>query len=169
MNQIKNAQFETLNILYQLYEYLNKSLFGAELPKDILINIQYSYKEGKNRAFFLGRPNRFRIYNPGSSDGFCCEIAISYDTLQLPWADVSESLLHEMCHYYQYSILNISPSHNNGFQEVCEKHGLKAEIGDKEGEWNRTSLTEETRALVLDFLKNEGIEARPRIYRKISS
>ena len=169
MNQIKIAQLETLNILYQLYEHLNNSLFDSELPEDILINIQYSYKEGENRAFFLARPNRFRLYHPDSSDGFCCEIAVSYDTLRLPWVDVSESILHEMCHYYQYSILNISPSHNNGFQEVCEKHGLKAGLGSKEGERSRTSLTEATRALVLDFLKNEGIEVRPHIYRKTSS
>lgn len=169
MNQIKNAQFETLNILYKLYEYLNKSLFDAELPEDILINIQYSYKEENTRAFFLGRPNRFRIYNPGSNDGFCCEIAISYSTLQLPWIEVSECVLHEMSHFYQYSIQNSTPSHNNSFREICEKHGLKVELGNKEGEWKRTSLTEETRALVLDFLKNEGIEVRPRIYRKISS
>ena len=169
MNQIKNAQFETLNILYQLYEYLNNSLFDAELPEDILINIQYSYKEGKNRAFFLARPNRFRLHNSDSSDGFCCEIAISYDTLQLPWVEVSEAILHEMCHFYQYSIQNSSPSHNNSFREICEKHGLKVKLGSKESEWSRTSLTEATRTLVLVFLKNEGIEARPRIYRKISS
>ena len=84
------------------------------------------------------------------------EINIGAGTLARPIESICATLLHEMCHYYNYQkgIQDCSRGntyHNKRFKETAETHGLRVSHSDKYG-WSHTEPSES----LLDFvLENE--------------
>ena len=160
------AQRNTLDILYAVYKFLNDSLFFGRLPEnEVLISLIHRAKEDTTLGWFRGRPNTMRISTPaGEIDGFVYEIGIMYNTLSFDWITVSETLLHEMCHLSAH-IFSSHTGHGEPFRDACKKYGLL--VKETEKGWTQTSLTEESRNLISEYLSAHGYD-RPLIYRKAS-
>lgn len=85
------------------------------------------------------------------------EINIGAGTLSRDITEVCATLLHEMCHYYNYEngIQDCSRGntyHNKRFKEAAELRGLQVEHSDKYG-WSHTFPTE----TLLDFVIKNGL------------
>jgi hypothetical protein len=72
------------------------------------------------------------------------EINVASGTLNRPLEDIAASLLHEMCHMLNDTILNVQDTsrggtyHNKQFARVAADHGLTVEHTDKYG-WAKTA------------------------------
>ena len=80
------------------------------------------------------------------------EINIGAGTLARPIEEVTSTLLHEMVHYYNYTLgvqdcSRGNTYHNRRFKEAAEAHGLCVTHSDKYG-WSHTSPS----ASLLDFV-----------------
>lgn len=85
------------------------------------------------------------------------EINIGAGTLARPIENVCATLLHEMCHYYNFElgIQDCSRGgtyHNRRFKETAEGHGLNVEHSEKYG-WSHTEPSE----ALLDFVLENGL------------
>lgn len=118
-------------------------LFGRDMPLPV-ITIQT-----KGRMNALGWHWKDKWQNSGP--GRLTEINLSAEFLSRPTDDVSETLLHEMCHYAN-SLDEISDCtsrqyHNLHFKARCDQIGLVCEKYPGRG-WAKTSLSDELRARV---------------------
>jgi hypothetical protein len=85
------------------------------------------------------------------------EINIGAGTLSRPIENVCATLLHEMCHYFNYEngIQDCSRGgtyHNRRFKEAAENHGLIVDHSEKYG-WSHTSPSD----ALLDFVLENGL------------
>ena len=85
------------------------------------------------------------------------EINIGAGTLSRPIENVCATLLHEMCHYFNYEngIQDCSRGgtyHNRRFKEAAEGHGLIVDHSEKYG-WSHTSPSD----ALLDFVLENGL------------
>ena len=89
-----------------------------------------------------------------SKNGATHEINIGAGTLSRPIEEVTATLLHEMCHYYNHvnGIQDCSRGntyHNKRFREAAEQRGLVVTHSDKYG-WNHTAPGDELLQFCLD-------------------
>lgn len=91
------------------------------------------------------------------------EINIASGTLNRPLDAITASLLHEMCHMYNDTVLNIADVsrnntyHNKHFAKTAEAHGLVVERTEKYG-WARTSPSDALLNWLLDHNELKEIE-----------
>jgi predicted SprT family Zn-dependent metalloprotease len=90
---ITTKQYKTLD---EAFEYFNKKLFEGMLP-DVMITLQRKSRTNGYHHFhkFKGRENQQEI----------TEIALNPDNFsERTDTDILSTLVHEMCHHWQYSI-----------------------------------------------------------------
>lgn len=90
------------------------------------------------------------------------EINICAEHLSRAYEDVAGTMLHEMVHLYnlEQGVKDTSRSgtyHNKRFKEAAENHGLIVTNDPKYG-WCRTTLTDEAKEVVTNFMKEIGKE-----------
>lgn len=142
-----------LEELYRIFNILNEDKFDGELPEPV-ITIQ------KTRGRTLGHFTLDRTWRDKNNEE---DEETSYYEINVDprWfnsrtpADVAETLLHEMCHYYNKmnDIKDCSGNvHNKKFKKSAEDVGLVVEK-DKSVGWGYTSMSDELRAYMDEVVK----------------
>lgn len=148
-----NVIGKALEELYRIFDILNRDKFDGELSAPV-ITIQ------KTRGRTLGHFTLDRTWrdknNEQSEETSYYEINVDprWFNTRTP-ADVAETLLHEMCHYYNKvnDIKDCSGNvHNKKFKSSAEKVGLVVEKGQGVG-YGYTSMSEALRAYVDEVVK----------------
>ena len=142
-----------LDELYRIFTILNLHKFNGELPEPVI-----TIQKTKGRA--LGHFTLNKIWrdknNVESDETSYYEINIDprWFNTRTP-ADVAETLLHEMCHYYNKmnDIKDCSGNvHNKKFKKSAENVGLVVEKGKSVG-WGYTSMSDELRTFMEEIVK----------------
>ena len=142
-----------LEELYRIFDILNDDKFDGELSEPV-ITIQ------KTRGNTLGHFTLNRTWRDKNNEE---DEETSYYEINIDprWfnsrtpADVAETLLHEMCHYYNKmnDIKDCSGNiHNKKFKKSAENVGLVVERGKSVG-WGYTSMSDELRAYMDEVVK----------------
>lgn len=142
-----------LEELYRIFNILNNDKFDGKLPEPV-ITIQ------KTKGRTLGHFTLDRTWkdknNVESEEDSYYEINIDPRWFNSRTsADVAETLLHEMCHYYNKmkDIKDCSGNvHNKKFKSSAEKVGLVVEKGKGVG-YGYTSMSEALRAYMEEVVK----------------
>lgn len=142
-----------LEELYRIFNILNLYKFNGELAEPV-ITIQ------KTRGRALGHFTLAKVWkdknDEESEDNAYYEINVDprWFNSRTP-ADVAETLLHEMCHYYN-KVNNVKDCsgnvHNKKFKSSAERVGLVVEKGKSVG-WGYTSMSDELKAFMEDIVK----------------
>lgn len=134
--------------LIEIFDLLNKEYFESALSKPT-ITIQSTPK-----AY-----GHFSLQDDTwvSTLGKTHEINIGAGTLARPIEKVVATMVHEMCHYYNYmhGIKDCSRGntyHNKKFKKCAEEHGLIVERTQSKG-WNRTSPS----GKLIEFVKEKSL------------
>lgn len=122
------------NQLEKMFRLLNQDFFNNELETPIITVVPSS--------------RSYAHYTPWdawqSKDTFRREINIASGTLDRPLEEICASLLHELVHMYNDTILNRQDCSRSGtyhskvFKEQAEAHGLICHRTEKYG-WSRTT------------------------------
>ena len=134
--------------LNKVFDLLNQEFFESELSRPT-ITIQSTPKA---YGHFSLREDAWI-----SKNGKTHEINIGAGTLARPIENVCATLLHEMCHYYDYinGIQDCSRGntyHNKRFKATAEGHGLIVNYSERYG-WSHTEPSDE----LLDFVLENGL------------
>ena len=142
-----------LEELYRIFDILNRDKFNGELPEPV-ITIQ------KTRGRALGHFTLARVWKD-KNDTESEETSYYEINIDPRWfnsrtpADVAETLLHEMCHYYNKmnDIKDCSQNiHNKKFKSSAERVGLVVEKGKSVG-WGYTSMSDELKTYMDEVVK----------------
>lgn len=142
-----------LEELYRIFGILNHDKFGGELSEPV-ITIQ------KTRGRTLGHFTLSKVWkdknDEESEDNSYYEINVDprWFNSRTP-ADVAETLLHEMCHYYNKvnGIKDCSGNvHNKKFKASAEKVGLIVEKGKGVG-FGYTSMSDALKVYMNEVVK----------------
>lgn len=142
-----------LNELYRIFTILNRDKFNGELPEPV-ITIQ------KTKGATLGHFTLDKTWKDKndveSEEKSYYEINIDprWFNSRTP-AEVAETLLHEMCHYYNKvnDIKDCSGNvHNKKFKSSAERVGLVVEKGKSVG-YGYTSMSDELKAYMENVVK----------------
>ena len=115
--------------LEKIYDKLNESFFDGQLERPV-ITIQST-----PRAY--GHYSLTDLWNVDGTGKR--EINIGAGTLDRPIENIISTLLHEMCHQYNDTILNVQDVsrgftyHNKFFKQTAESHGLVVSRSEKYG------------------------------------
>ena len=148
-----NVVGAALEELYRIFGILNRDKFNGELTEPV-ITIQ------KTRGSALGHFTLDRTWRD-KNDEASEEISYYEINIDPRWfntrtpADVAETLLHEMCHYYNKvnDIKDCSGNvHNKKFKSSAEKVGLVVEKGKGVG-YGYTSMSEALEAYINEVVK----------------
>lgn len=126
------------NQLEKMFRLLNQDFFNGSLETPIITVVPSS--------------RSYAHYTPWgawqSKDTYRHEINIASGTLDRPLEDVTASLLHEMVHMYDDTVLNVQDCsrggtyHSKQFKEQAEAHGLLCYRTEKYG-WSHTAPSDE--------------------------
>lgn len=146
MKNITNMSRLT-NQLEKMFRALNADLFNNELDTPVITVTPSS--------------RSYAHYTPWDAwqtkDGRRREINIASGTLNRPLEEITASLLHEMCHMFNDTILNIQDTsrggtyHNKAFANACKDHGLICAKTEKYG-WSHTEADD----ILLEWLLNHN-------------
>lgn len=126
--QIQQVTKREYTILQKIYNELNKSLFSSELG-DCLIVLQRQPNSVSSfsPARFSARRDKLTIH----------EISLNPDSFGNSDEIIISNLVHEMCHYWVYSVDKISKStpryHNHAWAEKMLSIGLQPISHDSPG------------------------------------
>ncbi len=132
MKQVTNMS-RLVNQLEKMFRALNTDIFNNALDTPIITVTPSS------RSFAHYTP--WNAWEAGEAQKR--EINIASGTLNRPLENITASLLHEMVHMYNDTVLNIQDTsrngtyHNKAFAEACREHGLICTKTDKYG-WSHT-------------------------------
>lgn len=153
MNQISlRPTIEKLEILFSKF---NERFYDGKLQYPI---ITVSPDISKGTYGWCTNWKVWKHIDDVSQDDGYYEINLCSDYLSRPFADIAETLLHEMAHLFnlQKSVSDVSRSggyHNKKFKEVAETHGLVVERHPSYG-WCCTRLNDES----LEYIVSLGEE-----------
>ena len=132
--------------LEKLFNKLNADFFNGELETPI-ITIQST-----PRAY--GHYSLSPLWEV--KDGAKHEINIGAGTLDRPIEEVVATLLHEMCHMWNDTVLNVQDCsgsskkyHNKAFRDACLSHGLNCYRSEKYG-WSHAEPSDMLVEWILD-------------------
>ena len=127
-----------VNQLEKMFRALNADLFNNELDTPVITVTPSS--------------RSYAHYTPWNAwetkDEHRREINIASGTLDRPLEAITASLLHEMVHMYNDTVLNVQDVsrggtyHNKAFARACEEHGLICTKTDKYG-WSHTEPSDD--------------------------
>lgn len=124
-------------MLEKMYRALNADFFEGKLEMPV-ITVSPS-----SRSYA-----HFTAYNAWETSGKGKpEINIASGTLDRPIEEIAASMVHEMCHYWNYSIMRVQDCsrggmyHNRAFKNAAENHGLICETMGSYG-WAHTEPSE---------------------------
>lgn len=142
--------------LENLFETLNNRFYNGELQKPV---ITVSPDTTKGAYGWCTSWKAWSISKEANAEDGYYEINICAEHLSRPFADIVETLLHEMVHLYnlQVGVQDTSRSgtyHNKKFKEAAEQHGLICEASGKYG-YNTTKLNEEAAQFIGQFTENK--------------
>lgn len=136
MKQVTNMS-RLVNQLEKMFRALNADMFDNALDTPIITVIP--------------TPKAYAHYVPydiwDTKDDSKREINIASGTLNRPLENICASLLHEMVHMYNDTILNIQDTsrngtyHNKAFATACREHGLICTRTEKYG-WSHTEAAD---------------------------
>ena len=140
---------EAVKYLGELYDFVNRRFFADELEKPVITVCP----DGKNKAygwFVCGE-----IWREDGEETGATELNVSAQFLNRPFADIAETMLHEMVHQYAYrnQMQDCSRGgsyHNKLYAKLAREHGLEVEKADKTG-WSETRLTVISREIIDEF------------------
>ncbi len=155
MNNISERYVNTINYLGELFEYFNKELFKGELPKPV-ITIQPDMRNKENGWF----SDKKVWLLDDDKDNMEYELNLSAQFLNGGMIEISQTLLHLMCHEYAKlnSLNETSRSgkyHNKLYKHIAETHGLNVDVTDKQG-YSKTRLTDETLGLLNKYVEKNN-------------
>lgn len=139
MKQVTNMS-RLVNQLEKMFRMLNADMFGGELDTPIITVIPTA----RAYAHYSVSP----IWKAGEASRH--EINIAAATLDRPLENIAASLVHEMCHFYNDTVLHVqdtsrrSTYHNKAFKQTAEAHGLVCRKDERYG-W---AITEPGEALI---------------------
>lgn len=143
---------ETVKYLGKLYDYCNVKLFGGELVKPV-ITVQQDAKNKTNGWWSVKK-----VWKENDKDEGEHELNMTAQQLNRPINQIAATMIHEMCHQYA-NVHNMQDTsragnyHNKLFKKIAEEHGLHVECVATIG-WSHTELTDETVALIAEFVKD---------------
>lgn len=159
-----NVVGTALKELYRIFSILNRDKFGDELPEPV-ITIQKT--RGRNLGHFTVDKvwkNKQNLENENNDADNSDETAYYEINIDPRWfcdrtaAEVAETLLHEMCHYYN-KLSDIKDCngnvHNKKFKKLAEGVGLVVERGKSVG-YGYTSLSEELQNYVEEVINPDA-------------
>lgn len=142
-----------LEELYRIFTILNKDKFDGKLPEPVI-----TIQKTRMNAYGWFTPDRtWRDKNNEESD------ETSYNEINIDprWfnvrtpADIAETLLHEMCHYYNRvnGVKDCNGQvHNKKFKRVAEDVGLVVEKGKSVG-FGYTSMSDGLKTYMDEVVK----------------
>ena len=140
-------------LLERLFRDLNTDIFNNQLDTPI-ITISPT-----KRAYAHYTPfDAWNVNERGKR-----EINIASGTLNRPLENIVASLLHEMVHFYDDTVLHVQDCsrggtyHNKQFAKSCTTHGLTVTHSDRYG-WNRTELNDDMIMWLLEYDEFREIE-----------
>ena len=168
---------ETVKYLVKLYDYCNAKLFGGELARPV-ITVQRDERNKTNGWWSVKKVWKWQEKVPANcadcgddrencSSYLDChklvereehELNMTAQQLNRPINQIAATMIHEMCHQYA-SVHNMQDTsragnyHNKLFKKIAETHGLTVECVQTIG-WSHTELTDETAALIAEFVKD---------------
>ena len=124
--------------LETLFNEVNIHLFNAYLEKPV---ITVSPDTTKNSYGWCTLQKVWKEKDDNNSERGYYEINVCAEYLNRPFAEIIETLLHEMCHLFslQNGVKDCSRNntyHNKYFKQVAEAHGLIVEYDKKYGFYN---------------------------------
>ena len=143
---------ETVNYLAKLYDYCNEKLFGGKLTRPV-ITVQRDERNKTNGWWSVKR-----VWKENDKDEGEHELNMTAQTLNRSINEIAATMIHEMCHQYA-SVHNMQDTsragnyHNKLYKKIAESHGLTVECVQTIG-WSHTELTDETAALIAEFVKD---------------
>lgn len=146
---------DTIEQLENLFGVFNKTYFENQLSKPI-VTVSPDTTKGA-----YGWCTSWKAWKEaGHEDSGYYEINICAEYLSRSYEEVAETMLHEMVHLYnlEEGVKDTSRAgtyHNKKYKEAAEAHGLNVEKDEKYG-WTKTSLTEDSKAVVENFMKEIG-------------
>lgn len=134
--------------LHKIYARANAVLFNNELPEDIVIVIQ---SRGKRKAY--GWMYTQPIWKAGEEQTLF-EIGIASETMDRPYFEIIQTLLHEMVHVH--NVLNDVKDtsrggtyHSKAFRDTCIERGFEYVANDGKPDsrigYSQVTLTAETK------------------------
>ena len=135
--------------LEKLYRLLNESFFDSVLEMPV-ITIQSTPRAYGHYTLF----DAWNVKGEGRK-----EINVGAGTLDRSIEEVAATLLHEMCHQYNDTILHRQDCsrggtyHNQLFKQTAETHGLLVTRSEKYG-WNHTEPSD----ALLDWILNLNLQ-----------
>ena len=115
------------------YDYFNELLFDGKLPP-VILNLSR-----KSKAMGFVAPFRWRKAEDEAGQGSIHELSINPEILSMSAIEVYSTLVHEMCHIWQYEYAKPSRNgyHNKQWANKMEAVGLiPSHTGQEDG--NRT-------------------------------
>ena len=150
----------TINVVEQIYDFLNERFFESALSKPI-ITIQ---PDEKCHALGWFVPHHIWKDGNGYSE---CEINLSANFLDRNKEEISSTLLHEMCHQFAYmndirDCCRNGYYHNKEFAQIAMAHGLDvSRMGDRG--FAHTQLNESAKTIIADLDVASNL-----VYRKVT-
>lgn len=145
----------TIQQLEDLFEAFNKAYFENQLSKPV-VTVSPDMTKGA-----YGWCTSWKAWKEAwhENEGYY-EINICAEYLSRPYEEVAGTMLHEMVHLYnlEQGVKDTSRAgtyHNRKFKEAAEAHGLNVSNDSKYG-WCRTTLTDEAKAVVENYMKEIG-------------
>ena len=145
---------ELYNELYRAFNYFNDRYADGKLPK-VVITIQES-----------GRRNAYGWFGDGFwadrlSGNAVPEINLSAEYLSRGPNGLLETLLHEMAHLWNATVVDIRDCsggqyHNKHFKTAAEQFGLEVSRDGTRG-WAYTKLTDDSEAAIKELNVNEQL------------
>lgn len=161
---ITTLQFKTLDDLYQFY---NDRLFGSKLP-ECIVNMS---RKGGSYGFFV--PERWKGENMQRK--IIHEISVNPDFMDRPDKEWHSTLVHDMCHLWQYEFGNPSRScyHNKQWAAKMIDIGLMpSDTGEPGGKTTGQQMSHYIIEgglfdVVFNALKEEDLESLRLKYRPL--
>ena len=137
--------------LIVMFTKFNRHFYGGELNPP-MITVSPEHRNG-----VLGWCTSWKAWKDAKEDGYY-EVNLCSEYLSRPFAEIAETLLHEMVHLsnLQNDVKDVSRGgtyHNKRFKETAEQHGLEVEKGNSG--WNRTKLTDKALAWITSEYADE--------------
>lgn len=155
MENACEKHLEHLEVLAELYDFLNEECFESALSKPVIASMP---DEGRQHGQVLGWFTEYEVWNEKSGEK-AHELNISCNYTDCSLEDIAATMLHEMVHQYagENGINDCSRAgtyHNKNFAKIAADHGLNVRKTLKNG-FSDTALTPEIKLRIKNHFDHE--------------